>query len=756
MTRIRNIAVAAIAALLLAPGCSEDGPDAARTQDEQAPAQTLADNPVTNPGFEEGADGDAPPGWAVNGAAEGASSAEAARTGALGLAVRSLGGAGPGPGVLVQTADAAAFRGQRVRLSVSGRAVSAEGPARPQLWLRADGPDGVLGISNSDPAGRIDGPDWSDYAIVAAVPEAAQRIAFGVIFAGQGETHLDDFAIAAAGPLSEGQQLPAPLAARGVDNLAAFARLYGYVRFFHPSDQAAAADWDAVALAGVQRVEGAADAEALRIALLEVFSPLAPTLRILPAGGPAPDMDFAPDADLVAWRRTGLGQNPSPNVYNGAREAPLAGLPDLAPLDLGDGLTAYVPLKAARDADGRTLPAASGAPPAPAKPDGFLPSGDDRASRLASVVIAWNVFQHFYPYWDVAVVDWPDQLRRSLRRAAQDPDAAAFDETMDRLVAALGDGHGNAFRTGPNGVLPLEWAWIEDSLVVTRADPGGATRPGDVVTEIGGEPVAALIAQWEARSSAATPQFLRVRALQRLAQGPAGRTVTLTLARDGGAVEAAELAFAPATGALRYEARPEPITELAPGILYVDLTRLADEAFDPALDRMAAAEGLIFDMRGYPAGNAAIRVLPHLADGPITSHPFNLPIYWRPDQADAEFRNSSWNLTPQAPRFSADRVVFLTDGRAISYAESVMGVVDGNDLGLIVGSPTAGTNGNIDRYVLPTGHNLIWTGMQVVRHDGSPHHGVGVLPDIPVAPTIAGVRAGRDEVLEAGLRAAGG
>jgi hypothetical protein len=44
--------------------------------------------------------------------------------------------------------------------------------------------------------------------------------------------------------------------------------------------------------------------------------------------------------------------------------------------------------------------------------------------------------------------------------------------------------------------------------------------------------------------------------------------------------------------------------------------------------------------------------------------------------------------------------------------------------------------------------------MQVLKHDGSPHHGVGVLPTIPAASTIEGVRAGQDEVLAAALEAA--
>jgi C-terminal processing protease CtpA/Prc len=96
-------------------------------------------------------------------------------------------------------------------------------------------------------------------------------------------------------------------------------------------------------------------------------------------------------------------------------------------------------------------------------------------------------------------------------------------------------------------------------------------------------------------------------------------------------------------------------------------------------------------------------------------------------------------------------VVFLTDGRAISYAESFMSFVEHYRLAEIVGQPTAGTNGNVNVLTLPGGYQVPWTGMRVVKHDGSPHHLVGIQPTIRVTRTIEGVRAGRDEFLERAL-----
>jgi hypothetical protein len=74
------------------------------------------------------------------------------------------------------------------------------------------------------------------------------------------------------------------------------------------------------------------------------------------------------------------------------------------------------------DDDG-TLPHA---PPA-AKPALYQYSAEDRAVRLADVVIAWNVFQHFYPYFDVVKTDWAAELPKALRTAATDPGPAEFE-----------------------------------------------------------------------------------------------------------------------------------------------------------------------------------------------------------------------------------------------------------------------------------------------------------------------------------------
>jgi len=193
--------------------------------------------------------------------------------------------------------------------------------------------------------------------------------------------------------------------------------------------------------------------------------------------------------------------------------------------------------------------------------------------------------------------------------------------------------------------------------------------------------------------------------------------------------------------------RPENGAELSPGIVYFDLNQAPADALEKVRPKLVAARAIIFDMRGYP-GRGAYELMQHLIDVPATSAHWCVPEIIRPDREDVEWKESGrWKLEPQSPRLTA-QIAFLTDGRAISYAESIMGIVENYKMGEIIGSTTAGTNGNVNPFKLPGGYNVTWTGMKVLKHDGSQHHGVGIAPTVRVIPTAKGIAEGRDEVLE--------
>lgn len=429
--------------------------------------------------------------------------------------------------------------------------------------------------------------------------------------------------------------------------------------------------------------------------------------------------------------------------------------------DLGGGVSALVPRALPADDQG-TLPhlPQPTVPPVPDKPAGFVPSGLDRTTRLAGVVEGWSIPQHFYPYMDLVGADWPGALRRGLTSAAVDPDQASYVRTLRRLLVELEDGHARVMPVTLPVRFAFTWDWIEGQLVITSVEAGAThgMTAGDRVLAIDGRPAAAALAELESLTSAATPQWRRYRALVELAAGLPGGTATLTVQpHAGGPVRTVTAAYTAPVGSSYsvsglgnpVEPRPEKIAEVRPGIFYVDLSRIDDDDFHAAADQLAAADGVVFDMRGYPFFVTEV-ALKHLIDKPVTSNWFNFAIITQPDRRGWETRAYHWFLTPEAPRLTG-RIAFLIDGGVLSTAESYMGIVEAEHLGALVGGATGGTNGGANLAPVAGGPMLRFTGMDVLKKDGSPHHGVGILPTVPVGRTLAGVIAGRDELLEKGI-----
>ena len=65
-----------------------------------------------------------------------------------------------------------------------------------------------------------------------------------------------------------------------VKNLVAFSKVYGHIKYFHPSDETRQIDWNKLAVLGVEKVKNAKSETDLKNTLDSLFTPIAPTLSI--------------------------------------------------------------------------------------------------------------------------------------------------------------------------------------------------------------------------------------------------------------------------------------------------------------------------------------------------------------------------------------------------------------------------------------------------------------------------------------------
>ncbi|HLP06696.1 MAG TPA: M56 family metallopeptidase [Opitutaceae bacterium] len=101
-------------------------------------------------------------------------------------------------GGMMQSCDAAAFRGKRVRFSGLLKTRDAAGGAC--LWLRVDGADGKsLAFDNMQRQPVTGTKDWTPAEIVLEVPEAAATLNFGFFLMDTGQAWVSALAFAEAG-----------------------------------------------------------------------------------------------------------------------------------------------------------------------------------------------------------------------------------------------------------------------------------------------------------------------------------------------------------------------------------------------------------------------------------------------------------------------------------------------------------------------------------------------------------------------------
>ncbi len=685
------------------------------------------------------------------------------------------------------------FKGSRIELKGWIRTGDVTGFAG--LWMRQDGPSGVLEFDNMQRRGLRGTTDWTEYSIELPLNPAARELFFGFLVSGSGRGWVDDLQLLVDGrPVWEAPKLErAPLifdrdrefvAGSGIgltslsplqiENLAVLCRVWGFLKYHHPAITSGNYHWD-----------------------FEL-------LRILPAVLSAPDR-LSNNATLLKWVER-LGPLPedrvrSPDSSDVHLAADLQWLSDESAL--GPALSEALKTIHARRSHGASQFYVSVAPNV-GNPifnhefdyrDIALP---DAGYQLLGLFRYWNIIRYWFPYRDLIEEHWDDVLVHSIPRLGLAADANAYALEFMALIAKVGDTHANlwgSLRLRPpvgDSQLPINVRFIEEHAVVTKTFPlpeneFNPFERGDIITALDGTPIRERLREWS-RYYAASNEPTRLRDIARsLTRGPVG-PVDVQLRRGSESMN---------VHAQRYPAStlpPPPSSHdlpgptfrlLTPQVAYLKLSSVKSADIADYLARAATTDGWIVDLRNYPAEFVVFALGSLFVDRPIdfarftrpslsdpgTFH-FSAPLALRPpasrplppppvDVSDATFadrpdfpasKNASVEWTPPNTARYPGKLVVLVDETTQSQAEYTAMALRATPRALIVGSTTAGADGNISAIPLPGGLRTLISGIGVFYPDKRPTQRVGIVPDIEVKPTLAGIREGRDEVIEEALR----
>jgi hypothetical protein len=375
--------------------------------------------------------------------------------------------------------------------------------------------------------------------------------------------------------------------------------------------------------------------------------------------------------------------------------------------------------------------------------------------RIGNIINIWNVFQHFYPYLDEVNVDWERELVKALKKSYLDKDHEDFIVTLGHFTAPLRDGHISVIGNSEAYLKPkIAWEFIENKLIITKICQQGIAeriKVGDAVDKINGIEPKLYFDSIESLISSSTSGWMAYRANKLSLLGEYGSEMIID-------VDTQKLVLTRRSNAY-FDTCNNSITKtyeeykiIDSGIYYLNLTIMDDKKLNKKIHELVNAKAIVCDLRGYP--NISFDLLCHLINVVDNKKWILVPETIYPDhKGKLKYDSLGWGLYPKQPHINA-KVIFIVDGSTISYAESFMGLVEGYNLGTIVGQPTAGTNGDINVFSLPGGYSITWTGLKVLKIDGSQFHGIGITPDILVSKSIKGVTEGRDEFLEKAIEIA--
>ncbi len=335
--------------------------------------------------------------------------------------------------------------------------------------------------------------------------------------------------------------------------------------------------------------------------------------------------------------------------------------------------------------------------------------------------------QHYDP--TLGGVDWAAAAREFGPPAVAATDEAAFYRVLNRMLAPLRDSHTLALppaqaterRTRVRARTGFGLARIEDRWVVTEVLPESpaaraGVQTGWIVEKRNGAPI--------------TP-----RTDFRLAEG---ETVTMDF------VDAADRTIRLEMKAERLSIGPRQVARvLDGGWVYLRFDSFAgpDRRWLSAqLKQHAAAPGVVIDLRRNPGGET-------ISLGISIGEFFESAVDCGTFIARGGRRSvkNSWQLG--SARYGGP-VAVLVDGATGSAAEIFAAVLQDHGRATIVGRKTAGAVLASWYYSLPDGGQLQLSREDYLAPKGRRLEGAGVVPDVTLTPTLAAMRAGRDEDLE--------
>lgn len=513
------------------------------------------------------------------------------------------------------------------------------------------------------------------------------------------------------------------------EKLAATAKVWGFLKYYHPEVAKGSFDWDEQLFKKLEEVEKIKNKKELSELFLNWIEEL----------GEVPELEISeePDKDLfiknfdLSWIESGLFNEKLEEKLRFIEKNRFKGDHFYVSAAEQIGIAVF---KNEKDYDSFTW--------------------DQKSLRLLALFRYWNQVEYFFPYKYQMDENWDRVLEKMLPLFVSPASELDYQLAMLELVANLDDAHAYLITPQLNKRLGFYWAPVKlemidnKPVVVDFMDKTFAEEDhwklGDILLAVNGVSVSEILKQEVPYLSGSNAASKHRNIHLRLLNGNTD-SVEINVLRDGKEIEKKVNRYY--VREFKSDNSADKWKFLNEKTGYVDLGLLEREDVPEMFEEFKNTSGIIIDVRKYPRGTwYAIANYLHKEDYEIAKS--LIPVLDYP----GKFRfTESLKISPDNPEVYNGKVVLLMNEYTQSQGEYTIMALHNAPNVTTIGKPTAGANGNISDISFVGDFTTYMSGLGVFHPDGRETQRVGILPDIQVRTTIQDVKEGEDAILNKAL-----
>tara|TARA_R110002153_G_C13281717_1_gene494125 strand:- start:25 stop:1665 length:1641 start_codon:yes stop_codon:yes gene_type:complete len=373
--------------------------------------------------------------------------------------------------------------------------------------------------------------------------------------------------------------------------------------------------------------------------------------------------------------------------------------------------------------------------------------------RLLTLFRYWNIVEYFFPYKYQTDTNWDEVLNKMIPKFLNPKNETDFHLAMLELVVSIDDSHGGFVTDNTSTFfgyyfIPQQIKLINDKVIITGVYNDSLAKIddlklGDVITKVNNQEVRTIFQEKEKYINGSNLPSKKANAYYAICNGSSD-SVQIEFIRNDKTFSKKIKRYLFKDFKYKRKEKEVKYKILEGNIGYINMGTMKTKDVPGIMKNLKDTKAIIYDIRNYP-DFALYKIANYISS---TRNDFYKVIYpdlnypgrfiWR----DGKQWGKNGELKYKG------KVVLLVNEKSQSRAEfTTMGLQTGDNV-TTIGSQTSGADGDVSRFEMVGGYRTMMSGIGIFYPDKIETQRKGVKIDIEVNRTIQGIIDGKDEILE--------